>query len=108
MSATIPKPNSPAGAGSSPSPLFGAWQPIATIPDNVDVLVTCGGICRPAVARWSVIEQCYYDGDDDDCATEPEDWPLTHWMPLPEPPPNALHELPPTCGSECAQDAHGG
>ena len=77
---------------SGAAPLFGEWQPIATIPDNVDVLVTCGGICSPAVARWSDAEQCYYDGDDDDCPIEPEDWPLSHWMPLPPPPPNDLRQ----------------
>jgi hypothetical protein len=87
---STPKPKTnevpPAKAVDPATPLFGTWQPIATIPDGVEVLATCGGICSPAVVLWSELEQCWIDGDNDDRRTERDDWPLTHWMPLPDPP----------------------
>lgn len=66
-----------------PSP----WQPLATVPrDGTFVLVTCGGIYCPAVAKWNTEEETWEDGDGE-YELEGE-WPLTHWMPLPQPPTN--------------------
>ena len=85
MSATIATPNSPAGAGSSPSPLFGVWQPIASVPkDGTWILVTCGGIYVPSVAYWNK-EVEMWENDEGEQIAESK-WKLSHWMPLPAPP----------------------
>jgi hypothetical protein len=72
----------------TPAP-FGVWQPIKTAPkDGSWMLVTCGGIFTPAVARWDDEVDMWVEIEDaPETWSEPEDWQLTHWMPLPPPPP---------------------
>ena len=64
------------------------WQPIETAPkDGTWILVIIAGEHPdgypyiPACAQWR--DGGWFETND----TEPaEDWPLTHWMPLPAPP----------------------
>lgn len=85
MSANIDTPDGTHGAGSSPSPLFGVWQPIASVPkDGTWILATCGGIYVPSVCYWNK-EAEMWENDEGDQIAERE-WKLSHWMPLPAPP----------------------
>lgn len=65
------------------------WQPIATAPkDGPDVDLWCvhpehGGM-RLTDAHWAETEW-----RDDLCPLNPG-WAVTHWMPLPEPPDDAM------------------
>jgi hypothetical protein len=62
------------------------WQPIETAPKDGTWVAVVVDDCRPDVARydqgrWETIADALdwqkYGHDE---------WPLTHWMPLPEPP----------------------
>lgn len=61
------------------------WKPFETVPrDGTPVMITCGGAWWPAVVAWDE-KMGAWMGADGRPKTE-DNWPLTHWMPLPEPP----------------------
>jgi hypothetical protein len=66
------------------------WLPIDSAPKDGSILVIVRG-WEPAVAWWDhdlgrfiYCETCADHGEFVNC--EGNDWPLTHWMPLPPPP----------------------
>ncbi len=64
------------------------WQHIETAPkDGTWILVTCGGQKVPAVVFWSSDFDVWIENEEAPASwAHPEEWPLTHWMPLPTPP----------------------
>lgn len=82
MSANIATPDSPAGAGSSPSPLFGVWRPVA----EYDLQVTD---YHPRVLVWDGNRHWtgrYWEEDGKFHCDECMKISATHWMLIPAPP----------------------
>jgi hypothetical protein len=69
------------------------WQPIETAPRDGTIILgvmagnhpETGKPFVPAVVSWDE-EFGWLEGYEDLEEYKPHDWPLTHWMPLPEPP----------------------
>ena len=69
----------------SEPPKFGKREPFDTVPrDGTVVMITCGGPCWPAVVVWDEEKKAWRNGDGH--FDSEDNWPLSHWMPLPEPP----------------------
>lgn len=66
------------------------WQPIETAPrDGTWFLAVMEGFV-PDVVRW---HEGKWQHDEDGDSLLPENWPLTHWMPLPNDIPGNLSEV---------------
>ena len=72
-----------------------SWQPIETAPKDGTYVLLVAAPWVPAVGRWYEDRECFDYVDSDTFPDEASwelylahvgTWPLTHWMPLPEPP----------------------
>lgn len=74
------------------------WQPIETAPKDgtiIDLWVVCSPAWRPPNGEWDRYADCSFrEGRwrefniqlGEWISIEDENWTVTHWMPLPEPP----------------------
>lgn len=61
-----------------------AWKDISTAPKDGTPILVCVSGCWPDTVAWNAKQEAWEEGDGSFSTLD--DWPLTHWMPLPEPP----------------------
>lgn len=65
---------------------FGTWYPIEDAPYDTPILVVAGQAWpNTAVLRYDARDKFVIEDADDEIIRR-ENWPLTHWMPLPPKP----------------------